>query len=60
MESWRALGLTATREEVEDVYLKAMAEGTGRSEEEVWDEYLDWDVEAEEKREAQYGPHPST
>ena len=37
---------------MDDLYLNAMLEGTGRSRDEIWDDYFDFIVGEEEKREA--------
>jgi hypothetical protein len=40
MERWRGLGIAATREDVRDTHLVAVAHATGRSRLQVYDDWL--------------------
>jgi hypothetical protein len=41
MQRWRDLGITSTHEDVEGVYINAIVDATGRTRDEIFDEYLD-------------------
>ncbi len=41
MDRWRALGISATREDVEQLFIDASAEVSGRPRDEIYDEFLD-------------------
>ena len=55
MERWRDLGITATRNDVDDTYLSAMEVGTGRSREDIEYDFIDEMTTKAEER----GPAPT-